>query len=464
MSKSLKLGLLILPILIANVLPVDAAPRKSKPWPDINLSILPSVVGMSNSWAFEINKRSPAYLSDLDKLHIAVSYGRGSNDNDIPTLTGRPAGRYGYSFYRGVDYKFDNFKLDVYSHLGKKTFGSLWATYGEDKDRRTKEAFLVSEPNRLNVKTAFAWNFRPHLTAAVAGTFNNYPRSYIFALQPSGSAPADSQFALPANVGENLEGQVDLMYRTDNNLDIIFGGRFIYQHTKFAAPDPPAGAGYRDTSEVKEFVYSGAPRVIVKKTFQSGSYLRAGASLYFNLFDYQYAGAGKWNYPSTVVPSYRAQSFDTMVPNWEFYVDGSKLLGANAAVYSALEFSGYPNRLTRKDTDFVPVDLSLVDADNIFSTALTVDFSAKLTRIFNGMAGVTVRHIGKGDETNSTISMDDRSLYASLRFGTMTRFYRNLWWTIRVNDLHLYTSEAVGTAALFENTSYFETEILFLGL
>ncbi|MGB5137395.1 MAG: hypothetical protein WBP29_02575, partial [Candidatus Zixiibacteriota bacterium] len=133
-------------------------------------------------------------------------------------------------------------------------------------------------------------------------------------------------------------------------------------------------------------------------------------------------------------------------------------------VYSALEFSGYPNRLTRKDTDFVPVDLSLINSDNIFSTALTADFSAKLTRIFNGMAGVTIRYIGKGDDAGASTAMDDRSIYASLRFGTMTRFYRNLWWTIRVNDLHLYTSEAVGTAALFENTSYFETEILFLGL
>lgn len=464
MSRSPKLGLLIF-LAISLVVPsTQAAPRKPKPWPEINLSILPSVVGMSNSWAFEINKRSPVYLSDLDKLHIAVSYGRGSNDNDIPSLTGRPAGRYGYSFYRGVDYEFDNFKLDVYSHLGKKTFGSLWATYGEDKDRRTKQAFLVYEPNRLNVRTAFAWKFRPDLTAAVSGTFNNYPRSYIFALQPSGTSPADSQFALPANVGENLEGQIDLMYRTDNNLDIIFGGRFIYQHTKFAAPDPPPGSSYRDTSEVKEFVYSGAPRVIVKKTYQSGSYLRAGASIYFNLFDYQYAGAGKWDYPSVAVPSYRAQAFETMVPNWELYLDGSKLLSTNVAVYSALEFSGYPNRLTRKDTDFVPVDLSLINADNIFSTALTADFSAKLTRIFSGMAGVTIRYIGKGDDAGASSVMDDRSMYANLRFGTMTRFYRNLWWTIRVNDLHLYTSEAVGTAALFENTSYFETEILFLGL
>lgn len=468
MSKILKLGLLILLTLPLIHTETEAAPRKSRPWPEINLSILPSVLGMSNSWAFEINQRSAVYLSDLDKLHVAASYGRGKNENDINALAGNNAGRYGYHFYRSIDYKIDNFKLDVYSHLGKKTFGSLWATYGEDQTRATKRAFLISEPNRINVKTAFAWKFRPHLTAAIAGTFNNYPRSYIFALQPSGSSPADTQFALPANVGENLEGQFDVLYRTGNNLDVIVGGRFIYQHTKFAAPEPPIGAGYRDTSEVKEFVYSGAPRIIVRKTFQSGSYLRAGASVYFSLWDYQYTGTGKWDYPSTGVPSYRAQSFDTMIPSWEFYLDGSRLLGPNAAVYSALEFAGYTNRLTRKDTDFVPVDLSLVNADNIVSAAFTADITARLTRIFHGMAGVKIRHISKGDklsEANSASGiMDDRTIYPSLRFGTMTRFYRNLWWTIRVNDLRLYKSEAVGTAALFENTSYVETEILFLGL
>ena len=99
---------------------------------------------------------------------------------------------------------------------------------------------------------------------------------------------------------------------------------------------------------------------------------------------------------------------------------------------------------------------------------MTADISAKLTRIFHGMAGIKVRYVGKGkdqpESAGASSIMDDRSLFASLRFGTMTRFYRNLWWTIRVNDVRLYKSEAVGTAALFENTSYFETEILFLGL
>ncbi len=468
MSKFLKFSLLILLILPMVATEAGAVPRKSRPWPEINLSILPSIVGMSNSWAFEINHRSAVYLSDLDKLHLAVSYGRGRNDNNLAALTGQNAGRYGYRFYSGIDYSIDNFRLDVYSHLGKKTFGSLWATYGEDKDRLTKDAFLVAEPNRINVKTAFAWKFKPHLTAAISGVFNNYPRSFIFALQPSGTSPADTQFTLPANVGENLEGQLDVMYRTDNNLDVIFGGRFMYQHTKFAAPDPPIGAGYRDTAEVKEFVYSGAPRLIVRKTFQSGSYLRAGASVYFSLFDYQYMGTGKWDYPSTAVPSYRAQSFETMIPKWELYVDGSRLIGANAAIYSALEFAGYPNRLTRKNTDFVPVDLSLVNSDNILSAAFTADISGRLTRIFHAMAGIKIRHVSKGDDLSGANAaagiMDDRSLYPSLRFGTMTRFYRSLWWTIRVNDLRLYTSEAVGTAALFENTSFIETEILFLGL
>ncbi len=188
MSKFLKLGLLILLFLPVIVTDLGAAPRKSRPWPEINLSILPSVVGMSNSWAFEINRRSAVYLSDLDKLHLAVSYGMGKNENDITALTGQSAGRYGYRFYSGIDYKIDNFKLDVYSHLGKKTFGSLWATYGEDENRSNREAFLLAEPNRLNVKTAFAWKFKPRLTAAISGAFSNYPRSYIFALQPSGTS------------------------------------------------------------------------------------------------------------------------------------------------------------------------------------------------------------------------------------------------------------------------------------
>ena len=115
MSKFLKLSLLILLFIQNIVSEADAVPRKSRPWPEINLSILPSVVGMSNSWAFEINRRSAAYLSDLDKLHLAVSYGRGRNENDITALSGQNAGRYGYRFYSGIDYSIDNFRLDVYS-------------------------------------------------------------------------------------------------------------------------------------------------------------------------------------------------------------------------------------------------------------------------------------------------------------------------------------------------------------
>ncbi len=454
-------GLLFLPST-----PTDAA-RKPRPWPEINLSTLPSVVGMPNSWPYEIQHRSAVYLADLDKLHIAVSYGRGRNDNDLNPLSGNMAGRYGYSFYRRIDYSIDNIKLDVYSHLGKRTFGSLWATYGEDENRDSKSAFLLAEPNRVEVRSAFAWNFKPGWTAAAAGSFSNYPYAYVFALQPSWSSPADSQFMLPANVGEHFTGTVDVMKRSQKNLEFIFGAEFHAHYTKFAAPDPPAGANYRDTSEVKEYIYSTAPRLIVKKTFSTGDYLRAGASVYFNLFDYQYAGAGRWEYPSLGVPSYRTQTLLSMVPKWNFYLDGSRLLGANAVLYSALQFTGYPNRLTREDTDFVPVDLSLLDVDNITTVAWTADLSGKLTRIFHGSIGFTVRYLNTGfasDLDPLTTPADDRKLYPSLHVGTQTRFYKSLWWTIRVNDFHLYTSEEVGTAALFENRFYLETEILFLGL
>jgi len=439
------------------------AQRKSRPWPEISLSTLPSVVGMSNSWPYEIQRRSPVYLADLDKLHVAFSYGKGRHDNDLNPLAGAASARYGYSFYQGVDYSSDNFKLDVYSHLGKTTFGSVWAVYGEDEDRETRRAFLTSEPNRVEVRTAFAWTFKPGWTAAVAGTFSNYPYAYVFALQPSGSQPTDSQFALPANVGEQFTGTVDVLHRSQSNLDLIVGAEFLRHYTKFAAPDPPAGSNYRDTSEVKEYIYSGAPRVILKKTFSTGDYVRAGASVYFNLVDYQYTGAGRWEYPSLAVPSYRTQTLESMVPKWNFYLDGSHLLSSNAVLYGAAEVAGYPNRLTRKDTDFVPVDFSLLDVENITTAAFTVDIAAKLTPIFHGTAGVTLRYLDTGPIT-ATRPVDDRSLYPSLHVGTQTRFYRSLWWTVRVNEFRLYTSEEVGTAALMENRYYFETEVLFLGL
>ena len=157
-----------------------------------------------------------------------------------------------------------------------------------------------------------------------------------------------------------------------------------------------------------------------------------------------------------------------MIPDWDFYIDGSHLLGPNAVIYSALNFTGYPNHLTRSNTDFVPIDLSLLNNDNLLSTALTVDISGKLTRIFHGNIGITARFLGKGDLAESAFGdstpLDNRSFYPTIHIGTQTRFYRNLWWTIRVTDYPLYKSEQVGTAALFENEKYFETEILFLGL
>ncbi len=440
--------------------------RKPRPWPEINLSLLPTVVGMSNSWPYEINERSAVYLSDLDKLHIALSYGFGRNDNELRTLSGDAASRFGYGFYKSIDYKISDIKLDVYSHLGKKTFASLWAVYGEDKNRKDNNAFLVYEPNRVEVRTSFAWRFRQDWTGAIAGSFSNYPYAYVFSLQPEGTRPADPQFELPANVGEHFTATIDLMRRT-KKFDWIVGFNMERHYSKFAAPDPPAGSNYRDTSEVKEFIYSGAPRLIVKRSFPSGSYLRAGAAVYFNLFDYQYTGAGRWDYPSTSVPSYRSQTINTMIPTYKIFIDGSRVLNANAVLYSTLEFAGYPNRLTRKDTDFVPINLSLVDAEDIFTANWATDIAANLTRIFTGLIGVRARYVNgeapPADELDLR-PLDDRSLYVSLRLGAQTRFYRNLWLNVRVNDLRLYTSEEVGSAALFENRRYVETELLFLGL
>jgi hypothetical protein len=155
-----------------------------------------------------------------------------------------------------------------------------------------------------------------NLTLAVSGAISNYPSSYVFALQPSAAAISDSQLSLPSRDGENLVSEVDLLYRTKNNMDIIVGGIFQRLFEKFDAPDAPLRAdgtpnNYKDTAVVKEYIYSGAPRVSVKKTFPSGSYWRAGGSIYFSLYDYQYAGASKYDYPDTTFPSYRLQSFET---------------------------------------------------------------------------------------------------------------------------------------------------------
>jgi hypothetical protein len=338
--------------------------------------------------------------------------------------------------------------------------------YGRDRNKKNKKPFLEAVPSRLNFKTAFAWKLKENLTLGISGAISNYPSSYVFALQPSVPVVNDSQLSLPSRDGENLIGEVDLLYRTKSNMDIIVGGTFQRLYEKFDAPDAPLRAdgtrnNYKDTAIVKEYIYSGAPRVSVKKTYPSGSYWRAGGTFYFSLYDYQYAGASKYEYPDTTFPSYRLQSFETLVPQWKVYADGTKALGTSAALYACFETGRYPNALTRKDTDFVPLRLSLVNLVDLSSTSLRVDFTGKLTRIFTGMIGLEVRQFANGDDKTL---LDDRSMYIKLRAGGMTRFYRNLWWSIRVPDFRLYTSKGLGSAILFENKSYIEMDILFLGL
>jgi hypothetical protein len=426
---------------------------------------------MTNSWQFEINKRSPAYLSDLDKLYVALAFGYGKNQNSLNALTGAQSHRWGYSVYNNIDYRMTDFSLNIYSQLGSKTFGSLFATYGSDRNQTTKDDFLRSIPNRLDVKTAFAWRLRHKLTLGVSGRFSNYPKSYVFALQPTNTSPYENQVNLPVNVGQTYIGESDLMYRTDEGIDFILGGKFQYRYSKFFKPDDVVGDGLLDTAEVKEHIYSGAPKVMVKKTFPSGSFIRGGASYYFNLFDYQYLGGGNYPTVNTSVPSYRSQQLSTMIPNWELFVDGSKVIGPEAVVYSSLRYSNYPNRLTRSETDWIPIDLSLVNADNLNSVEWLTDVSGKLTRILHGLAGVRVRYLNPKinsqrdplQAVEGNVPLDNRSVYVSLRLGTTTRFYRSLWWSVRLEDLHLYSTKEVGTASLFENRTFIETEVLLLG-
>ena len=118
------------------------AGRKARPWPDISLSTVPSIVWMANSWAYEINHRSPTYLGDLDKMYVSFAFGYGKNSNSLNKLDVQSAGRYGYSFYRDIDYKNSDFRLDMYSNLGKTTYGSLWVVYGRDRNEKTKKPFL----------------------------------------------------------------------------------------------------------------------------------------------------------------------------------------------------------------------------------------------------------------------------------------------------------------------------------
>lgn len=204
-------ALLMIALMLAEA--ADARRRQPRPWPEINLSILPSVLGMTNSWEFEITSRSPAYLSDIDRLHIAAAFGRGKNENNLNSLANGANPRWGYNLYNTIDYQITDLKLKVYSHLGNNTFGSLWATYGKDRDAKTKSAFIESIPNRLNVRTAFAWRILPKWTVGVSGTFDNYPRSYVFAFQQQGTSAESKQVDLPANLGENYSGELDLLYR-----------------------------------------------------------------------------------------------------------------------------------------------------------------------------------------------------------------------------------------------------------
>jgi hypothetical protein len=462
--------LFLLGIFVLTALPLSAqSRRKARPWPDINLSTVPSVMWMANSWPFEINHRSPAYLGDLDKMYISLAFGYGKNSNTLNRLANGSEALYGYRFYRDIDYKNTDFRLSIYSNFGKTTFGSLWVVYGRDRNVVNKEPFLAAVPSRLDFRTALAWKPKPNLTIGVSGSLNNYPASYVFALQPvysSPGEPSDSQLALPAGDGENMSGEVDLLYRTKNNLDVIVGGIFQRLHEKFELPDPPPDANglpanFKDTSIVKEYIYSGAPKLSVKKTFASGSYLRGGFSYYFNLFDYQYQGSYPFDALNQNYPSYRGQSFENLVPKWKLYADGTRVVGANSAIYGCIETGQYPNALSHTDTDFAPLQASFVDLQDISSTSLNVELTSRLTRIFHGMVGFEARYFSTGSDKTL---LDNRSIYLSARLGGTTRFYRNLWWTIRMPDIRLYTSKSLGSAILFENKSYIETDILFLGL
>lgn len=443
-----------------------SAARRPKPWPDVNLSTLPSIVGAANSWAFEINHRSPAYLVDLDKMYVSLSYGWGKSDNNLPARVAE-GDLFGYDFYNSrLDHKLYDFRFNIYSNFSRRTFGSLWVSYGKRKGRSTNESIVVSTPSSMMVKTALAWKVTPKVTLALSGSIDNWPRSMVFVFQPKDYNEYD-QKDLPADVGENLVGEFDVMYRPNPNFDIIIGGSFQNIYTKFEPPQesPFESDGTvsttKDTAEVKEYIYSGSPRVMIKKTFTSGDYIRAGASYYFNLFDYQYEGARQYYEPSLVYPSYRTQELSSFIPKWRLFADGSKVLGSKGALYLSGEIAGYPNVLETTDTEWAPLRQSLVDLVNLTSSSITAELTGKLTRIFQAMVGAEVTFFKHGD-ANSNI--DDRSTYISVRLGTTTRFYRNLWWSVRIPDLRLYTSEALGSEILFQNRSYIETEILFIGL
>lgn len=440
------------------------ASRRSRPWPDVSLSTLPSVVGATNSWVYEINQRSPAYLADLDKMYVSIAYGWGKSNNNLSS--GDPT-KDGYAFYDArLDHRIYDFKFNIYSNLGKTTFGSLWVSYAKYKSSSSKESIVPSTPSSMMVKTAFAWQVLPKVTLALSGSITNWPRSLVLVFQPKDDQNY-GQRELPADVGENLVGEFDVMYRPKPGLDIIVGGVFQNIYTKFNPPheSPFESDGSvstrKDTAEVKEYIYSGAPRFSVKKTFASGDFVRVGGAYYFNLFDYQYEGARELSEPSPIIPSYRLQEFSSFIPKWRLFADGSKTLGSRGALYLAGELGSYPNYLEIKDTEWAPLSQSLVKLVDLSSGSVTCELSTKLTRILNAMAGFEMRFLKKDDESDY---LDDRSVYATLKLGATTRFYRNLWWSIRIPEIRLYSSEALGSSILFENRSYIETEILFVGL
>jgi hypothetical protein len=328
------------------------------------------------------------------------------------------------------------------------------------------ESIVMSVPANLRVKGALAWKILPRVSVAASGSFNNWPRSLLFVFQPQSAQYEQKQ--LPADVGENLTAEVDLLYRPNPSVDLILGGEFQAIYSKY---NPPHTSGFledgsvssvKDTAEVKEYIYSSAPRFLVKKSFQKGDYIRAGASYHFTLFDYQFRGARQFSQPSLEYPSYRLESFDTMIPRWKVFADGTKLIGENGSLYAAAEFGQYPNALTYEDTEFAPVRLSLINLQDLVSGSFDIELACNLTRIFNAMVGVNLRFVDIGEPDPEL--MDDRQVHASLKLGTSTRFYRNLWWSVRIPALRITRSDALGSAVLFNNRSYIETEILFVGL
>jgi len=121
----------------------------------------------------------------------------------------------------------------------------------------------------------------------------------------------------------------------------------------------------------------------------------------------------------------------------------------------------YPNGLLQQETAFVPIRMSLVGLKDLFTAALDLDLSSKLTKIFSVSGGLTLRYFDNGELHDN---LDDRSWYPSIRLGATTRFYRSLWWSVKLPEIRLYKSEKLGSSILFENRSYFEMEVIFLGI